>query len=190
MNPDDTAQREAVRRDPVRLRSRTCSAGSHPEGRIPGDRPQQDLPSAVRGPGHPRRPRLPKLILDTGPLVALLKRRDQHHRWAWDQWERMEAPLFTCEPVVAEACFLVQGLEGGSAAVLDFVRRSVFDLSFRVAEESSVIAGLMRKYGDVPMSLVDGCLVRMAERHTDGVVVTLDNDFKVTGRTGVNSFRL
>lgn len=125
-----------------------------------------------------------KFILDTGPLVALLNRRDQHHRWAWDQWERMEAPLFTCEPVIAEACFLVQGLQGGSAAVLDFVRRGVLDLSFRVAEESAVIAGLMRKYRDVPMSLADGCLVRMAERHTDGVVVTLDNDFKVYRKNG------
>ena len=125
-----------------------------------------------------------KFILDTGPLVALLNRRDQHHRWAWDQWERMEAPLFTCEPVIAEACFLVQGLEGGSAAVLDFVRRGVLDLSFRVAEESAVIAGLMRKYRNVPMSLADGCLVRMAERHTDGVVVTLDNDFKVYRKNG------
>jgi predicted nucleic acid-binding protein len=125
-----------------------------------------------------------KFILDTGPLVALLNRRDQHHRWAWDQWERMEAPLFTCEPVIAEACFLVQGLEGGSAAVLDFVRRGVLDLSFRVAEESAVIIGLMRKYRDVPMSLADGCLVRMAERHTDGIVVTLDNDFKVYRKNG------
>lgn len=125
-----------------------------------------------------------KFILDTGPLVALLNRRDRHHRWAWNQWARMEAPLFTCEPVIAEACFLVQGLEGGPATVLDFVRRGVLDLSFRVAEESEVIAGLMRKYHDVPMSLADGCLVRMAERHADSVVVTLDSDFKVYRKNG------
>ena len=96
----------------------------------------------------------------------------------------MEAPLFTCEPVIAEACFLVRGLEGGPATVLDLVRRGVLDLSFRVAEESVVIAGLMRKYHDVPMSLADGCLVRMAERHADGVVVTLDSDFKVYRKHG------
>ncbi len=125
-----------------------------------------------------------RFILDTGPLVALLNRRDRHHRWAWDQWERMEAPLFTCEPVIAEACFLVQGIEGGPAAVLDFVRRGVLDLSFRVAEESAAVAGLMRKYHDVPMSLADGCLVRIAERHADGVVVTLDSDFKVYRKNG------
>ena len=125
-----------------------------------------------------------RFILDTGPLVALLNRRDRHHRWAWGQWERMEAPLFTCEPVIAEACFLVQGIQGGPAAVLDFVRRGVLDLSFRVAEESAAVAGLMRKYHDVPMSLADGCLVRIAERHADGVVVTLDSDFKVYRKNG------
>jgi predicted nucleic acid-binding protein len=125
-----------------------------------------------------------KFILDTGPLVALLNRRDQHHRWAWEQWARMEAPLFTCEPVIAEACFLVQGLEGGPATVLDFVRRGVLDLSFCLADESEVIARLMNKYHDVPMSLADGCLVRMAERYSDGIVVTLDNDFTVYRKNG------
>lgn len=128
-----------------------------------------------------------KFIVDTGSLLALLNRRDRHHRWAWDQWERMEAPLFTCEPVIAEACFLVQRLDGGTETVLDFVRRGVLDLSFRVADESEVIARLMRRYHDIPMSLADGCLVRMAERHADGVVVTLDSDFKVYRKNGRQS---
>ena len=125
-----------------------------------------------------------KFILDTGPLVALLNRRDPYHRWALDQWERMEAPLFTCEAVLAEACCLVQGLAEGTETVLEFVRRGVLDLSFRLADESDVVARLMKKYHDVPMSLADGCLVRMAERHADGVVVTLDSDFKVYRKNG------
>ena len=125
-----------------------------------------------------------KFILDTGPLVALLNRRDRHHHWARDQWARIEAPLFTCEPVIAEACFLVQRIDGGQAAVIELVDRGVVDVSFRVAEESAAISRLLRKYRDVPMSLADGCLVRMAERHTDGVVVTLDSDFNVYRKNG------
>lgn len=125
-----------------------------------------------------------KFIVDTGPLVALLNRRDRHHGWAREQWARMEAPLLTCEPVIAEACFLVRANDGGMAAVLELVQRGVLEPSFRVADEAGVISRLLRKYRDVPMSLADACLVRMAERHQDGVVVTLDSDFRVYRKNG------
>ena len=125
-----------------------------------------------------------QIILDTGPLVALLNRRDQYYRWARDQWAQIVPPLFTCEAVLAEACFLVQSLTGGQAAVLDLVGRGVLDLSFRLSEESAAISRLLKKYRDVPMSLADGCIVRLAERHARGVVFTVDSDFMVYRKNG------
>ena len=119
------------------------------------------------------------VILDTGPLVALLNRRDRHHRWAKDQWAEIAPPLLTCESILAEACFLVQPFAGGHMAVLEMVRRNVLDLSFRLAEETAAVSRLLKKYQDVPMSLAEGCLVRMAEQHPESVVFTLDNDFKL-----------
>ena len=68
--------------------------------------------------------------------------------------------------------------------MLDMVRRGILDLSFRLTEETDVVFRLLRKYRDVPMSLADGCLVRMAERHTGGVVFTLDNDFSIYRKNG------
>ncbi|WP_071783249.1 PIN domain-containing protein [Rubidibacter lacunae] len=47
-------------------------------------------------------------ILDTGPLVALLNRRDRHHQWATLQWAEIEPPLLTCESVLSEALFLLR----------------------------------------------------------------------------------
>lgn len=123
-------------------------------------------------------------ILDTGPLVALLNRADRHHRWAREQWAQIAPPLFTCEAVLAEACFLVRRFPGGQAAVLDLVGRGVLDLSFRLSEESTAISRLLKKYRDVPMSLADGCIVRLAERHARGVVFTLDSDFTVYRKNG------
>ena len=120
-----------------------------------------------------------QVILDTGPLVALLNRRDRHHQWAKDNWAEIAPPLLTCESVLAEACFLVQPFAGGTTAVLEMVRRSVLDLSFRLAEESAAVSHLLKKYQDVPMSLADGCLVRMAEQHPESVVFTLDSDSKI-----------
>ena len=69
-------------------------------------------------------------------------------------------------------------------AVLDLVQRGVLDVSFRLIEETEAVFRLLRKYRDVPMSLADGCLVRMAERRAAGVVLTLDSDFSIYRKNG------
>ena len=124
------------------------------------------------------------VILDTGPLVALLNRGDRHHRWAREQWARITPPLFTCEAILAEACFLVRRFPGGQATVLDLVQRGVLDVSFHLIEETGALLRRLKKYRDVPMSLADGCIVRMAERRAQGVVFTLDNDFSIYRKNG------
>lgn len=124
------------------------------------------------------------LILDTGPLVALLNRRDRHHGWAAEQWSLAAPPFLTCEAVIAEACYLVQPFQGAQAAVLDLMQRGILDLSFQLADESKAVSRLLNKYRDVPMSLADACLVRMAELHAHGVILTLDSDFSIYRKNG------
>ena len=62
-----------------------------------------------------------RIILDTGPLVALLNARDTYHDWAKAQFGAIEPPLLSCEAVIFEACFLVRGLPRGPRAVLGLV---------------------------------------------------------------------
>lgn len=38
---------------------------------------------------------------------------------------------------------------------------------------------LLQKYSDVPMSLADACLVRMAELYDDSTLFSIDTDFTV-----------
>ena len=38
-----------------------------------------------------------KVLLDTGPLVALINRHDREHLWARDRFSEIEPPLLTCE---------------------------------------------------------------------------------------------
>jgi predicted nucleic acid-binding protein len=40
-------------------------------------------------------------------LVAFLDRAEQHHRWVTEQVEELETPLLVCEPVLAEAMYLL-----------------------------------------------------------------------------------
>ena len=124
------------------------------------------------------------VILDAGPLVALLNRRDRHHRAVRAQWAGIEPPLLTCEPVLAETCFLVRSFAGGQEAVLELLRRGVLSLPFRLSEEATAVSRLMNRYSNVPMSLADGCLVRLAELRPKSVVFTLDSDFGIYRRNG------
>ncbi len=118
-------------------------------------------------------------MLDTGPLVALINRRDRYHRWTTEQWADVEPPVLTCEAVLTEACFLLRKSSGGPAAVLELVGRGVVKVAYHVEADIEALGRLMTRYSDVPMSLADACLVRMIERQPNVAVLTLDSDFRV-----------
>jgi len=124
------------------------------------------------------------VLVDTGPLVALVDRRDQYHDWAVLQWSALTPPLFTCEAVLAEACHLLRKFPPGPRAVLEHVARGVLVVSFVLSDEVRPITRLMSRYANVPMSLADACLVRMTEIQSGSHVLTLDGDFRVYRKNG------
>ena len=125
-----------------------------------------------------------QVVLDTGPLVALLDARDRHHKWSVAQWADIEPPLLTCESVISEACFLLDQTRAGSAAVFEMLVRKVVALSFHLDEQLKEVQALRTKYSDVPMSVADASLVRMAEQFSRSALLTLDGDFKVYRKHG------
>jgi len=125
-----------------------------------------------------------QILLDTGPLVAYLDRRDKDHDWAAARWSEIEPPLLTCEAVLSEACFLLCRLWPGSAAVMELLDRGIIQIAFRLPDEAATIAKLMQKYATVPMSLADACLVRMAELRPQSAILTLDHDFRLYRKHG------
>ena len=125
-----------------------------------------------------------QVIVDTGPIVALIDKRDRHHEWAVAQWAAIEPPLLTCESVISEACFLLDQTRAGSSGVFEMLVRKVVTLSFQLGEQLTEVQGLRAKYSDVPMSVADASLVRMAEHFSRSAVLTLDGDFRVYRKHG------
>jgi predicted nucleic acid-binding protein len=123
-----------------------------------------------------------RLVIDTGPLVALLNRRDTHHLWIRGLLDSVAPPLYTCEAVLSESCFLLRRLAGAEAALLTLVERNILKVDFGLGAEVAAVAALMQKFANVPMSLADACLVRMTELEPDSTIVTLDEDFRVYRR--------
>ena len=119
-------------------------------------------------------------IVDAGPIVAALSRRDRHHAWAVDRLGAYAGPLLTCEAVLTEAAFIVSRGGGRPESVIALVERGVLRVEFVLsAQRSPRVRELMTRYANVPMSLADASLVVLAEKAPTTPVLTLDSDFFV-----------
>lgn len=129
-------------------------------------------------------------IVDTGPLVALFDRAEQHHRWVAERFDELDAPLLVCEPVLAEAMYLLARYPKAQDAVLELLENGALSVAFRIDEHIGPLRKLMKKYRDTPMSLADACIVHMSEIHDRHAVLTLDSDFLVYRKHGRASLPL
>lgn len=119
------------------------------------------------------------VILDTGPLVALLNRRDAHYAWIVEESARLKPPFYSCEAVIAEAHYLLARHPVGNRRLNQLVVSGKVDLSFSYMDHINEVHRLMEKYENVPMSFADACVVRLAEIHRRSRVLTIDGDFRI-----------
>lgn len=120
----------------------------------------------------------PGILLDTGPLVALLSRHDREHARATRAFAACRPPFRCCDAVLAEACFLMRKVDpAGPAEVVGLLRKSVFELSFSLRDHAANVEAPLKKYSGQPISLADACLIRCAEIHDEPRVLTFDADF-------------
>ena len=122
------------------------------------------------------------VLVDAGFLIALLSRRDRHHRWATAQLPRLTPPWKTCEAALSEAFHLLG--PRGQPALAGLLRRGALLPVFELGDELDRVLDLLHKYADIPMSLADACLVRMSETLADPVILTTDADFRIYRRHG------
>ncbi len=121
-------------------------------------------------------------LTDSGPLVALLNHRDEHHEWAREQFKHLSNPLLTCEGAITEAAHMlyIDGLPPWS--VLELLERKIIVVRFDLETNLDRVLSLMKKYSDTPMDFVDACLVVMTEEKRDCRLITVDSDFRIYRR--------
>ncbi len=120
------------------------------------------------------------ILLDTGPLVALLSKDDGNHDRARRLFAECAPPFRSCEAVVAEACFLMRKVHAaGPADVVALGAKGVYQVAIAVEEHWANIEALLKKYANRPISLADACLIRTAEIYQEARILTFDNDFNV-----------
>ncbi|MDX2128080.1 MAG: PIN domain-containing protein [Chloroherpetonaceae bacterium] len=119
------------------------------------------------------------VIVDTGPLVAFINKKDQFHLWSKKVFESISPPLITCESVISESVYLLKKYPNGVNIIFQILERGLVKVDFSLANEINNVKGLVEKYSDVLMSVADACLVRLAELNPKTPILTVDSDFLI-----------
>ena len=123
------------------------------------------------------------IILDTGPLVAVLDQGDPHHRACVDLWPDVAERCITTDAVVTEATHLV-GRAGALSLPLELLLAAHIPILSIEHEAQEHAVRLMRRYGHLPMDYADATLVIIADMIRSSTVFTLDRRGFTTYRRG------
>jgi hypothetical protein len=131
------------------------------------------------------------VLLDTGPLVAILSRKDSHHRECVAQLRMIAPPLLTCWPVITEAAWLLRQQPVAVQRLLSSFITQWIKLLALGESEAEPIGKILQRYRKLNAQLADAALVHLAERERLDTVFTLDRrDFSVYRFSGDRNFHL
>ena len=121
-----------------------------------------------------------RVLLDTGPWVALIDRSEQGHKECASWLEKFEGELYSTEAVLTEVLYLLNFSLKAQAAAINFVLQQAVILVPASFESLNRAKQLMEKYRNVPMDYADASLVCLAEDLLIQDIATLDKkDFGI-----------
>ncbi len=114
------------------------------------------------------------ILIDAGPLVAIVDRADQHHAECTAALQYVDEPLATLWPPLTEAMYNLSDLPKAQEALWELLDRGLLQLLPLDSSDAPRMRELMRKYANRPMDLADAALIRVAEREGIRKIFTVD----------------
>lgn len=114
------------------------------------------------------------VLIDAGPLVALLFGRESQHRHCVEIARNLPEVLFTCWPVVTEAAYLLRASQNGVSLLLAEIERRRLEILPLSSADVGSIAAILDRFHDQGFDFADACLMHLAEREQIEHVFTLD----------------
>lgn len=132
-----------------------------------------------------------RVLVDTGPLVAILSAADQHHKTCVNVLRTLPVPLLSCWPVLTEAAWLLRASQDTIQQLMGSIGHGFLDLLPLASSEAGAIADVMRRYQQIRPQLADAALVYLADREGIDTIFTLDRrDFSVYRSVRKRAFRI
>ncbi len=118
------------------------------------------------------------IVVDTGPLVALVDADDKHHAACRAWFAAVDRRhLVIPAPVIAEACHLIAhhcGAAVEATFLSDLAQGSYGMVSALLPEDLARMSKLVAQYASLPLGGTDACVVATAERINTTEIATLD----------------
>ena len=131
------------------------------------------------------------VLVDTGPLVALLDRSDPDHVACQETLRSLNDSMVTVWPVITEAMYMLRAYWQAQEALWEMIEIGAVEILQLGIDDVPRIKELMRKYRDLPMDLADAALVRAAERERLRRIFTLDRrDFQIYRPSRIGRFSI
>lgn len=134
------------------------------------------------------------ILIDTGPLVALIDKADKDkNEKCTSIFRSLRQPLVTTWPCLTEALYFLgdrRGWKGQGSLWVLFTRGSI-RLHTPNSDEWKRVRELMEQYQDTPMDFADASLVSLAEVTGANKIFTLDKkDFGIYRINGRDPFEI
>lgn len=123
-----------------------------------------------------------RVVVDSGPLIALFNATDRWHApvLSWLR-ENQRIRLLTTWPVLTEVCALLARRLHNDAA-LDFLRwveQGALEVDRPELSSLADVLAISQRFADLPFDLADACVAEAAARLGIDKVLSIDADFDV-----------
>jgi uncharacterized protein len=115
-----------------------------------------------------------RILIDTGPMVALFSKDDAHHERCSEALKPMRPPLLTCWPVVSEAAWLLRRRPRSLYQLLESLNGVFLALLPLDANDLPAVVALMQRYENAGLQFADAAVAHLAERENIRTVFTTD----------------
>jgi predicted nucleic acid-binding protein len=115
------------------------------------------------------------LLVDSGPLVALLNERDQYHAVCIAQAKQRRGRFKTCWPVITETAHLLGNYPRAVQRLLSWIQTREIEILEVSASDAEGISELLSRYPDQHFDFADACLMYLADRESIVDVFTIDH---------------
>lgn len=131
------------------------------------------------------------VIVDTGPLVAILDRSDHHHVICLETLKIIQPPMWTTWPVLTEVAWLIREQPKGLQRLWTLVETGLLRIANLPESCLSEMAQIQKRFPTLHLQLADMTLLLVAERDERKTIFTLDRrDFSVIQKKSRGKLKL
>lgn len=131
-----------------------------------------------------------KILIDSGPLIALFDASDKYHSAAINFIKTNKFPLVTTIASVTETLHLLDFNRNAQIDFIEWVHRGAVEIQNIENNDFGRLKELTEKYRDLPMDFADSCLVYLAEKMSLNTIATIDRDFSIYRIQGRRKFKI